>query len=98
MLRIGESIGEIERDEDTDERISLANDDDGEIDDDFDDIWKLSGDSSCKKWHRGPYGPWKEKQINSFISSRTLSNRKFLTIAGTMIGSTENRFIFWVSS
>lgn len=28
---IGESIGEIERDDDTDERISLPNDDDGEI-------------------------------------------------------------------
>lgn len=28
---IGESIGEIDRDDDTDERISLPNDDDGEI-------------------------------------------------------------------
>lgn len=30
LLINGESIGEIDRDEDTDERISLANDDEGE--------------------------------------------------------------------
>jgi hypothetical protein len=33
---IGESIGEIDREEDTDERISLPNDDEGDMDDDFD--------------------------------------------------------------
>jgi len=30
-LRTGDSIGEIERDDDTDERVSLPNDDDGDI-------------------------------------------------------------------
>jgi hypothetical protein len=47
----GESIGEIDRDDDTDERISLPNDDDGEIVLQDDEV---SGHSSCIKWHRGP--------------------------------------------
>jgi hypothetical protein len=47
---IGESIGEIEREDDTDERISLPNEDDGDIDDDDIELHgKLSGYSSCKK-------------------------------------------------
>jgi hypothetical protein len=47
---IGESIGDIDRDDDTDERVSLPNDDDGEIV--LQD--EVSEHSSCTKWHRGP--------------------------------------------
>ena len=46
----GESIGDMERDEDTDERISLPKDDDGEIEDDDTELHgEESGHSSCRK-------------------------------------------------
>jgi hypothetical protein len=48
-LIIGESIGEMERDDDTDERISLPKDDDGDIEDEMELHGELSGYSSCKK-------------------------------------------------
>lgn len=46
---MGESIGEIERDDDTDERISLPMEDDGEIEDETELHGEFSGYSSCKK-------------------------------------------------
>jgi hypothetical protein len=45
-LSIGESIGEIERDDETDERISLPNDDEGDIDEDLELHGEGSGYSS----------------------------------------------------
>ncbi len=53
----------MERDDDTDERISLPKDDDGDIEDEMELHGELSGYSSCKKWHRGPYGPRKNKDF-----------------------------------
>ena len=46
---MGESIGEIERDDDTEERISLPMEDDGEIEDVSELHDEVSGYSSCKK-------------------------------------------------
>ena len=39
-------MGEIDRDEDTDERISLPKDDEGEMEDDMEFVGAISGDSS----------------------------------------------------
>lgn len=61
-MSIGESIGEIERDDDTDERISLPNEDEGEMEDDRELVGWFSADSSWRKWHRGPYGPKEEEE------------------------------------